>query len=163
MAGLMKDMAAADLVVLAFPLYIDSPPSQVMRLLEVVYEEGDRVRFKGKGLAAIVNSGFPDAGQMSTAIGICRIFARDMGMDWKGALAMPAGPVLGGSPPEGAGGRARHQLAGLDSAAEALSAGSPIPEAASQEFSRLGVPRWLCMLIANRSWARTDLRRAPYR
>lgn len=169
-ADAVAKMGGADLTLLAFPLYVDSLPSQVIRMLELAESRGG-TSLEGRGLAVLVNSGFPERGQMDMAIRICRLFARDMGMEWMGALALPAGPMINGTPLAEAGGRARHQVSGLVQAAQALKAGHPVPEEAAEEYAALGVPRWLYVIMANRGWgamsrrggARVDLRRAPYK
>lgn len=168
---LVERMGRRDLVMLAYPLYVDSLPSRVIRLMELAAAEAQRALLRGRGLVVIVNSGFPEEGQMSTSVEICRLFAKEMGMEWKGALCLPAGPLINATPLEEAGGRARHQVAGLDIAAKALAIGGPVPDEALAEFARIGAPKWLYVLIANRGWGKinkkrgvkVDLRHAPYR
>ena len=55
-AGLLEAVKIADLIVLSFPLYVDSLPAPVIRAMELIGEH----HFAGDTrLAAIVNCGFP--------------------------------------------------------------------------------------------------------
>src|SRR3990172_5238263 len=105
--GLLHAVGSADLLILATPLYADSLPSGVTRLLEIVAAEGGRSPWHGgKSFAALINCGFPEARQCDTAIAICRCFAREAGMEWAGGLALGGGESIGGGPPPGGGGGA---------------------------------------------------------
>jgi hypothetical protein len=97
---LLSLVGQADLVVPAFPLYIDSLPALVTKALEVLSAGGgDRMGFgKGSGtrrrLFPIVNNGFPEPYQNAPALAICRDFAEKTGMIWAGSLALGAGEAL---------------------------------------------------------------------
>lgn len=168
---LVERMGMADLVVLSFPLYVDSLPSRVIRLMEMVEENSTREKLRGKGFLVMINSGFPETRQSAVAIEICRLFASSNGMEWRGALCLPGGPILNAMPLEQAGGRARHQVKGLGIAANDLAGGKEVSDQAKEEFSRLGIPKWLYIITANRGWGRVnhkrgvkvDLKRAPYK
>lgn len=130
-------VAAADLVVLSLPLYVDSFPAPVIALLEEVARRGigkGRARF-----AMIIQCGFPEREQNSTALRIAERFAREAEWTWLGGLA------FGGVELHVA--RAEHAVA---AAAEALSAGNPIPEMAPAAT----MPAWLYRLGGNVMWRR---------
>jgi hypothetical protein len=93
----------ADLVVPAFPLYIDSLPALVTKALEVLSAGGgDRMGSGTRRLFPIVNNGFPESYQNAPALAICRNFAEKTGMIWAGSLALGAGEALvHGQPLEG--------------------------------------------------------------
>ncbi len=95
----------ANLILLAFPLYIDSLPFLMMKSLEVMAEHiSARSQESPKWLFAIANNGFPEAHHNAVALGICRQFAADTGMVWSGCLALGAGLALfNGRPIEGDG------------------------------------------------------------
>jgi hypothetical protein len=86
---------AADLVVLAFPLYIDALPCLVTLALEAIAEHRQlRPSTNRSRLAVLVNNGFPEARQNVTALAICEAFAARSGLVWAGGLAMGAGEAL---------------------------------------------------------------------
>lgn len=124
---LLDAVDAADLLVFSFPLYVDSLPSPLTRLVERIAVR--RAGAAGKGstrLAVMVQCGFPESRQCDTAIGICRLFAERTGMHWSGALAMGMGGSLGqGFEKLPAGGR--DILRALDMASESLAKGGRHP------------------------------------
>ncbi len=153
MDELLAAVAWADMVLLSFPLYVDSLPAPVMRLLETWARQvaaggasgGHRVR-----LAALVQCGFPEAGHCAPAIDVCQEFCLETGVVWAGALAFGTGGALAGRPPE------RSPLAkvvpALDEAADALAAGREIPEEARRRFGRQFAPNWTYTLFGGLGW-----------
>ena len=143
---------AADLVVFAFPLYVDSLPAPLTRLLELVAERRSGVASPGAPrLAAIVQCGFPESHQCDTAVGICRLFAERTGMRWAGALAMGMGGSIGGDIGRLPGG-GKNILDGLNMAAESLAKGDAIPAEATTLFARPLMPRWMYTMFGNLGW-----------
>jgi len=59
------------------------------------YGDGQRAL---KSIVAIANSGFPEAEHSQTALEVCRLFARQVGFDWAGGLAMGGGGMVSGQP-----------------------------------------------------------------
>jgi multimeric flavodoxin WrbA len=85
----------ADLIVPAFPLYVDSLPALVTQALEVLYAgRRDLIESGTRRIFPIVNNGFPEAYQNAPALAICRNFAEKTGMIWAGSLALGAGEAL---------------------------------------------------------------------
>ena len=157
-ARLLDSVDGADLVLFAFPLYIDSLPAPFTRLLELISER--RARFAPAGsprLAVVVQCGFPEAHQCETAVGICRLFAERTGMRWAGALAMGMGGSVGGDPGKMPGG-GKNILDATGMASESLANGGVIPEAATALFAKPLMRRWLYTMIGNLGW-RMELRK----
>jgi len=152
---LLAGVNGADLVVLAFPLYIDSLPSGVIRMMELIADnrEGKKVR-TGRRFAAIVNSGFPEARHNDIALAICRRFASETGFEWAGGLALGAGEAIGGETLEEAGGRARFARKALALAANALAEDREMPEEAINLMARPFVPSRIYTLIGSMGWKR---------
>ena len=95
-AGQTEFLAAvdrADLILLAFPLYIDVLAYLPTKALEVIAEHrrtaGDGAR--PQGLFGLANNGFPEAHQNNLALAILRRFAARSGMTWLGGMALGAG------------------------------------------------------------------------
>jgi multimeric flavodoxin WrbA len=151
--ALLRLVDESDLIILAFPLYVDSLHSQVIETLELIVEhEKTKHEFCKKSFAAIANSGFPGAQHNDTALAVCRLFAKQAGFNWAGGLAMGGGGMIAGLPLDEMGGQARNQKKALEIAAEALSRGEPIPKEAVVLMSKLGFPRWLYIWMGNRGW-----------
>jgi multimeric flavodoxin WrbA len=152
-AALLNLIDESDLIVLAFPLYVDSLHSQAIETLELVAKhEKTKSEHDKKSFAAIANSGFPEAKHSDTALQVCRLFAKQAGFNWAGGLAMGGGGMIAGLPLDEMGGQARNQKKALEIAAEALARGEPIPEDAVVLMSKLGFPRWLYIWMGNRGW-----------
>ncbi len=155
----------ANLILLVFPLYIDSLPFLMMKSLEVMAEHlSINPQKRPKRLLAIANNGFPEAHHNAVALGICRQFAADTGMVWSGGLALGAGEALfGGLPIEGneRAGRppVKHIIQALELVSAALADGQMIPPEAAKLMAKTPIPfmpsslwRWLFIKIANQRW-----------
>ena len=148
-------VAAADLVVLSFPLYIDSLPAPVIRALELIAARragssvapGDKPAF-----VAICQCGFPEAEHNEVALEICRNFAPAAGFEWAGGLGMGAGGMAGGRPLREIRGMMRAAVRGLDLAAAELAAGRPVPGEAVRLMAKPAIPGFAYRFVANRQW-----------
>lgn len=167
---LLDAVDGSDLIVLAFPLYVDSLPAPLTQLLERVAERRARIVAPGTPrLAAVVQCGFPEAHQCDTAVGICRLFAERTGMRWAGALAMGMGGSIGGDIRELPGG-GRNILEALNMTAESLAKGCDVPPEATTLFAKPLMPLWVYTLFGNMGWrvqmrknkARSPLAYRPY-
>jgi hypothetical protein len=163
---LLSAVEKADLLLLAFPLYVDSLPFLVTKALELIaaYRQSLETR-KTQQLVAVVNNGFPEAHQNVLALAICHIFAVQSGITWAGGLMMGAGEALSGG--ESLTARSpshlpvHHVTAALDIAAAALGKGLPVPKEAEQKIARNPMPvlpflawRWLFMKMGRGYWHR---------
>ena len=87
---LPEQLRGCDALVLLFPLYADSFPSHVVRLLEQLYaaDPGANVRFY-----AVINNGFYEGKQCEVAVRQLRLFARAAGLVWGQAICVGAGEL----------------------------------------------------------------------
>lgn len=153
---LLSAVAEADIMVLASPLYADSHHSGVIRAMELVLEDRkNRANIKRQKMAAISNSGFPEARHNDLSLAISKTFARECGFEWAGGLALGGGASIAGRPLEEAGGLVRNVKKSLALAADALAKGEAIPGEAVKLMARPLMPRWLYLLIGNRGWVRS--------
>lgn len=150
-AALLHDVAEAELVVLATPLYADALPSGVTEALERLAQVTSP---KPQRFVAISNSGFPEAAQSALALAICRQFAREVGSSWLGGLALGGGPAIEGRDLVQLGGMTRNIRRALDLAAAALDDGQPIPERAVTLMAKPLVPKWAYLLLSSWGWRR---------
>ena len=82
---------AADLILLAFPLYVDSLPAPVMNALEIIAAHRASQSEHRQLFAAISNCGFPEPDQASTALAICENFARLNHFEWADLVSIGRG------------------------------------------------------------------------
>lgn len=151
--SLFEMINKAGLIILSFPLYVDSLPAPVIKAMELIKEEHDKLENKkSKDFIAICNSGFPEASQSTVALNICKIFSNACGFNWKGGIAIGGGGAISGRPLEGIGGMVRFIIAGLDITAQALIEGKEIPKEAIELFSKPFIPRSLYIYGGNLGW-----------
>jgi multimeric flavodoxin WrbA len=142
----------ADLVVLAFPLYVDSLPAPVISALERIAAHrsanSNPTRF-----AAIANCGFPEMHHNDTALAICAEFASSVGFQWMGSLALGGGQgLVNGVPLNEMDGRATLLKKSLDLAAQSLANGSPIPQSARDLLANPFIPTWMYKTFGGFGW-----------
>jgi len=169
--ALLAQIDAADLTVLAFPIYVDSLPAPDIVLLERLAAHRNARSGQGGGLAALANCGFPEAHHAANALAVCAEFAAQAGFAWQGGLALGAGEgLVRGRPLNELDGRVLPLKNALILAAEALAQGQPIPREAQRLIDRPFIPAWLYRLFGAASWrqqarrwgAQNDLKRKPY-
>ncbi|MCK5303170.1 MAG: hypothetical protein KAJ96_08510 [Candidatus Thorarchaeota archaeon] len=150
---LLHLVGISDLVVLTFPLYVDSLPAPIIKAMEIItkhHEEAANTR--RQKFIAISNSGFPEASQILIALEICRCFAQRSGFEWAGGLALGMGPAIRRKPLDEVGGMARNVKKALDLTAHALSEEKAVPEEATKLMEKSIIPRTLYMWMGNRGW-----------
>jgi multimeric flavodoxin WrbA len=153
MQALLDAVEAADLVTLAFPLYVDSLPAPAIEALErIAASRQGRDSSRRQMFAAIANCGFPEAHHSATALAICATFARQAGFEWAGSLALGAGGMISGVPLVEAGGKTLLIRKSLDLAAEALAQGQAIPQSAHDTMARPVIPAWAYRLMGGLGW-----------
>lgn len=94
---LIKD---SDMIVIAFPLYVDTLPSAVIEYLE---EFDDWINLRGYKvdkikLYGVVNCGFYEGEQTKIAIKILKNYCSSLGLKWAGGVGIGAGEFFSGSP-----------------------------------------------------------------
>jgi len=152
---LLTKVEEADMIILAFPLYIDCLPAGVIEALELIADRRKSKKDRKKQrFAIIINCGFPETQHNNTAIAICKIFAREVGFEWKGALSLGMGGAIGGRSLEDRGGMVRNVIKGLDLAVQALAEGEDIPEEATELFGKKIIPISLYTKVGNMGWNR---------
>lgn len=143
----------ADVVILAFPLYVDCLPYPVIKTLELIAE--DRVKNpvgKAQRFLAVLNCGFPEARQNDTALAICGRFVSETGMEWIGGLALGGGQAIDGLPLVKRGFLVRHVKKALDLAAEAITEGKALPEEAVRLMAKRLLPSWAYIRMGHAGW-----------
>ena len=154
-AALLAAVDAADIVILAFPLYVDGLPYLVTQALEqIAAHRAGETDVRRSLFLAIANCGFPEAAHNATALAICRQFADAAGFAWAGGLALGEGGAIAGRALAQAGGMVRNVVAALDLAAAALAKGEPVPAEASAHMARPFIPTRAYMWMGDLGWLR---------
>ncbi len=154
--AMLDALDAADLILLAFPLYVDSLPAPVMNALErIATHRAAQIETKSDQLfAAISNCGFPEPNHNATALAICENFARLTHFAWAGSLALGAGEgMIHGMPLNELDGRVIPLKKALDLSAELLARGIAIPPGAQALLAKPFVPGWLYRAMGVYGWS----------
>lgn len=151
--ALLAEVDHADILILAFPLFVDSLPALVIRTLEAIaqHRQTDGNLRKARVLA-IVNSGFPEAHQNDTALAICRRFAKEVGFDWAGGLALGGGETIDGQSLTSVKLLARNVIRALDLTADSLARRETAPQEAVSLMAKPLLPTWLYILLGEIRW-----------
>ena len=143
---------STDLCILAFPLYIDSLPAPVLSALRMI-KEHRKARPAQGGFAAIANCGFIESAQNENALAACEAFAGASGFNWMGSVSVGGGEgLVHGRPLAELGGPAIPYRRALDSVAQFLAAGKPVPEDARRQLGRPFVQSWIFRFFGSRNW-----------
>jgi len=170
--ALLEATEASDLIVLAFPLYVDSLPAPVIEALErIAAHRSGRHNLSIQRLVAIANCGFPEAEHNETALAICHQFAYQSGFNWMGGLSLGGGEgLIHGRPLEELDGRVIPVKMALEMASSALVAGKPIPQEAVTLMAKPIIPARLYQVFGGFGWRQQakqygvhrQLKRKPY-
>lgn len=159
-----------DLLILAFPLYVDSLPAPVIAALERIAAHRQEISTPAR-FAAIANCGFPGAQHNDTALAICAEFARKARFTSMGGLSLGAGQgIVSGTPLNDLDGRAIPIKGALNIAADALASGQPIPQSAKDLLAKPIIPNWAYTFQGQFGWKQAakqygmqnELKRQPY-
>lgn len=160
---LLEAIAAADLFVLAFPLYVDSLPYLVTKALELIAEDRQRrTTTHSPPFVAIANCGFPEAKHNDVALAICRCFAQAAKLQWAGGLALGSGGMIGGNSLATAGGVVNSVRQALTLAANALVQQRAIPEEAITLLAKPLIPYAMYTTMAGIGWRVQALQNHAY-
>jgi multimeric flavodoxin WrbA len=152
MEALRQAINRADLVVLAFPLYVDTLPAPVISVLESVVTHGT-AKTTATRFAAIVNCGFPEASQNDSAVALCAEFARTAGFEWMGGLSLGAGEgMVQARPLKEMGGQGASLRQALEVAAGELAQGQPVSDSAQELLAKPLMPQWMYRLGGTIGW-----------
>ncbi|WP_438435187.1 flavodoxin family protein [Gorillibacterium sp. sgz500922] len=91
----VEELCSADAIVLAFPLYVDAIPSQLMSVLVEVEALRRRDSSKRVRVYALINNGFYEGQQSRIAVDILRHWCDRCGFQFGMAVGQGAGEMLG--------------------------------------------------------------------
>lgn len=89
---IIKSITISDTIVLAFPLYVDSPNTYTLKLLDYMYDNNIGSK---KNLYVIINCGFREGEQNITALNIIKNWCNKLNINYKGSILIGAGEIVG--------------------------------------------------------------------
>lgn len=147
----LNNLKESKLLIISAPIYVDLLPSPVIHVLEEVRDRVGPKGLEGRKLLAIIHSGYPEPQQRRPALGMCRCFAREVGMEWWGGLSFGGTSPISGQPLEAMGGMTKGIRSVLDQTAEKVVNGGlgEVEALVLQDRSTIPVPAWMVRLIIN--------------
>lgn len=138
-------ISACEAIVIAFPLYVDSIPSHLLRYLETL-EPLLRTAGSAAIVYVLVNCGFYEMEQTRTALDMIKIWCASSGLVWGQGIGIGGGGMVQASP---AGkGFSRSLGPCLDALASYIREG----HAADDTYLRVNLPRFLYQPLIHHYW-----------
>ena len=91
--NIIDSIINTDTIVLAFPLYVDSPNSLTLKLLNYIYD--NNIDLSNKSLYVIINCGFREGVHNITALNIIKNWANKVNIKYSGSILVGAGEIVG--------------------------------------------------------------------
>lgn len=90
----MEYIIKTEVLLFAFPLYVDGIPSPVMKCMERCSEVLKKAETHSIRLFAVVNCGFHEGIQNATALEMMKHFAGECGLMWSGGVGIGTGEMI---------------------------------------------------------------------
>jgi len=160
--SLIASMARSDVILLAAPLYVDSLPAPVIETLHRLSQAKSMLASGGlpPRMVSLLNCGFVEAHQNTTAQSMVCLFSENMGFQWAGGISIGAGGMIN-----------KRIREALEMASNALRDDILIPDAVDVLTRKPIMKPWLYVIGGNFMWKRQakanglepeDLRARPY-
>ena len=91
--SILKSIYKNDVIVFAFPLYVDSPTSITLSFLDYVID--NNINLKGKLVYVVINCGFREGKQNITAVNIMKRWCDKVGAVYASSIMIGAGEIVG--------------------------------------------------------------------
>ncbi len=160
----------ADFIILAAPLYVDTLPAKVIKALSLIADKRKKLYFddiksaKNQSFTAVVNCGFPEAEQNTTALKVYQEFAEEAKLKYLGGIAVGMGGMVSGKSLAEMGGTAKNLIEGLDQAVEDIVKNQRLSDSVIEKTSKPMISqKWLYTLGGNLGWRFQALKNGVYR
>lgn len=90
---IVNSITKSNTIILAFPLYVDSPNSLTLKLLDYIYD--NNINLSNKKLYVIINCGFKEGIHNITALNIIKNWANKVKVNYCGSILIGAGEIVG--------------------------------------------------------------------
>ena len=90
---IIDSIIGSDVILFAFPLYVDSPSSITLSFLDYIYD--NNIDLSNKKVYVICNCGFREGEQNNTAINIMKRWCEKVGATYASSIMIGAGEIVG--------------------------------------------------------------------
>lgn len=91
--NIIDSIGKSKTIILAFPLYVDSPTSITLAFLDYIVD--NEITLKHKSIYTIINCGFREGEQNITALNIIKRWCEKVKATYKGSILIGAGEIVG--------------------------------------------------------------------
>lgn len=91
--NIIDSIGKSKTIILAFPLYVDSPTSITLAFLDYIVD--NEITLKDKSIYTIINCGFREGEQNITALNIIKRWCEKVKATYKGSILIGAGEIVG--------------------------------------------------------------------
>ena len=91
--NIIDSIINTDTIIIAFPLYVDSPNSLTLKLLDYIYDTN--IDLSNKKLYVIINCGFREGIHNITALNIIKNWTSKVNICYSGSILIGAGEIVG--------------------------------------------------------------------
>lgn len=135
-----------DVLVFAFPLYVDGIPSHLLNCLKEIENAG--IKNKKIRVYGISNCGFFEGTQNEIALGILKNWCNKTGFQWGMAVGFGGGGAMSQFGEEKPKGMIKSLLSGLEKMKDSIETG----KTAENVYVSINFPRWLYKTAAEIGW-----------
>lgn len=149
--GAIDALLSADVILVAFPLYVDGMPASLMALLERFAGARKGGEPKRCSLYAAANCGFYEGKQNGVALEILGHYARANGLEWRGGIGIGTGEMISHMKNMSERSPIRKPvIRAIDALSSAISADRPLD--GSPLFTQHGFPEFAFKLAGESGW-----------
>lgn len=91
--NIINSINKSEIIVLAFPLYVDSPPTPTLAFMDYIID--NNIKIEGKKIYTIINCGFREGEQNKTAVEIVKMWCKKVDATYACSILIGAGEVVG--------------------------------------------------------------------
>lgn len=148
----LKDIISGEIIVLAFPLYVDSIPSHTLKILMELEKAIKTEQSKNIMAYAIVNNGFYEGQQNHLALEMVKHWCEHCGISFGGGIGQGAGGMV-----ESVKGKPFNKgpFGNLERALQSLVKKIELKENYGIQYLNPNFPRFLYNMLGNKMWRET--------
>lgn len=90
---ILESIKISETIILAFPLYIDSPTFITLSFLDYIID--NKINLKNKKIYIVINCGFREGEQNITALNIMKNWCKKVNSTYMGSIMIGAGEIVG--------------------------------------------------------------------
>lgn len=140
----------SDVIILSYPLYVDSLPANCIKALEYINEERQKINCnKNQTFLVIGNCGFYEKEQIENSLNVCKFFAKENKLNWYGGISVGGGPQLQGKDLISLGGMTKKLRKALDIISNSILQDIDIPMNKINELTDPPEPKFIYFMLAN--------------